>query len=84
MSPVGAVWARKARRKEQEPVKGLLGDKSVILRIQNSKTKQNKTCASDGHVEMQGKNNRASARNKVMLLKTCAMIRCRGCFQNFI
>lgn len=42
-APVGAVWAREARRKEQGPVKGLLGDKSVILRIQTSKkTKQNK------------------------------------------
>ena len=53
--------------------------------LKKNKTKQNtKACASDGHVEMQGKNNRASARNKVMLLKTCATIQCRGCFQNFI
>lgn len=82
MSPVGVVWARKGRRKEEEPVKGLVGDKFVILRIQNLKKKN--TFAADGHVEMQRKSNRASARNKVMLLKTCAMIWCRGCFQNFI
>ena len=39
MSPVGVVWARKGPRKEEEPVKGLVGDKFVILCIQNLKKK---------------------------------------------